>query len=128
MKKIRKRNVTLIEMMIVMFLIALISGVVAYNYRGTLDEGKAFKTKADIQSLENILNLRAAGDDEAMENIETRWKEYVRQSPLVQNAESILKDGWGNEYHVNVDNNGEIKVHSPKLDQYKKTTKTLFKD
>lgn len=126
MKKTKKRNVTLIEMMIVMFLIALISGVVAYNYRGTLDEGKAFKTAADIQNLENILNLRAANDDDALESMPSDWKRYVEQSPLVQNAKSIMKDGWGNDYEVAV-NDGEVKVISRKFNEYKRTTKTLFK-
>jgi len=127
MKKIKKRNVTLIEMMIVMFLIALISGVVAYNYRGTLDEGKAFKTAADIKNIENILTLRVASDDSAMENIGSDWKMYVMQSPMVQNAKSMLKDGWGNDYEVTIEN-GEVIVFSRKFNEYKKTTKTLFTD
>lgn len=127
MKKVKKRNVTLIEMMIVMFLIALISGVVAYNYRGTLDEGKAFKTRADIQNIENILNLRLAGDDDALDNIRSDWKMYLKQSPLVQNAEALTKDGWGYEYKVDVEN-GEIRVTSDKLTQYDRTTKSSFKN
>ena len=60
MKKIKRRYITLIEIMIVMFLIALITGVVAYNYRGSLDEGKAFKTRAAIDKLETILNLKVS--------------------------------------------------------------------
>ncbi len=48
MYRAAKRCVTLIEMMIVMFLISLITGVIAYYYRGSLDEGKAFKTKAAL--------------------------------------------------------------------------------
>lgn len=32
-----------------MFLIAMITGVIAYNYTGSLEEGKAFKTKAGIE-------------------------------------------------------------------------------
>ena len=32
-KSLKKRYITLIEIMIVMFLIALITGVIAYNYR-----------------------------------------------------------------------------------------------
>ena len=49
--KIKRHFVTLIEMMIVMFLIMLITGVIAYNYRGSLDEGKAFKTRAGIEKV-----------------------------------------------------------------------------
>ena len=50
--------------MIVMFLIALITGVIAYNYRGTLEEGKAFKTKAAMEKLETILSLEIANHPE----------------------------------------------------------------
>ena len=55
--------------MIVMFLIALITGVIAYNYRGSLDEGKAFKTKAAIEKLETILNLRVSEDPGLQDSI-----------------------------------------------------------
>jgi len=129
MKKIglRKRAVTLIEMMIVMFLIALITGVVAYNYRGSLDEGKAFKSKAGIEKLSTILNLAAAEDSSVLDHIDTQWKQIVMQSPLLQNPKSMLKDGWGDEYKVEVQDN-MIVVYSPKYNEYKKTHKTMFSD
>lgn len=124
----KKSYVTLIEMMIVMFLIALISGVVAYNYRGTLDEGKAFKTKADIKNIENVLNLRAANNDVSLDDIQAQWQKYLRESPLVQNAKSMMKDGWGYEYEVGIDE-GEIKVTSAKFDEYqRKNNNSMFKD
>ncbi len=78
MKKVAKRFVTLIEMMIVMFLIALIIGVVAYNYQGTLEEGKAFKTKTGKEKLETILNLVVSERPEAEDDIEIRWADYVK--------------------------------------------------
>lgn len=125
MKKLKKRNVTLIEMMIVMFLIALISGVVAINMGGSLDEGKAFKATADIKNIENILSLRIANDQEAWDNLESEWQNYVLQSPIAQNPRSLLKDPWGTTYEVSkVDE--AIVVTSRKLTEYKKTTKTLF--
>ncbi|MBS4167627.1 general secretion pathway protein GspG [Parachlamydia sp. AcF125] len=117
-----KRHVTLIEMMIVMFLIALITGVVAYNYRGALDEGKVFKTKAGIERLETVLNLQVSENPRLLDNIETNWQGIVAKSPLVQNPAALTRDGWGEEYKVNVEN-GVIKVRSEKLDQYHKTSK-----
>jgi type II secretory pathway pseudopilin PulG len=125
MKKTKKRNVTLIEMMIVMFLIALISGVVAYNYRGTLDEGKAFKTAADIKTIENILNLAAASDE--AHNVVSDWRQHIKHSPLVQNSNSIMKDGWGGDYKVR-EEDGIIIVESPKFESYRKSNPgTMFK-
>lgn len=127
MYKFKRRHVTLIEMMIVMFLIALITGVVAYNYRGSMDEGKAFKTKAAIEKLETILNLWVADHPEDLDTITQSWRNIVENSPLVQNRSALIKDGWGQDYSVTVDNN-IIHVHSSKYNEYKRTTKTLFSD
>ncbi len=42
---------TLMEIMIVMALIAMILGAVAWNYQGALDDGRAFETKANIEKV-----------------------------------------------------------------------------
>lgn len=124
---IKKRFVTLIEMMIVMFLIALITGVIAYNYRGSLDEGKAFKTKAGIEKLETILNLEASKNPQAASNIQSEWQKYVLSSPIIHDAKSLIKDGWGEDYQVSIDQEtGNIHVHSRKLEEYQKTHHSLF--
>lgn len=122
---IKRRFVTLIEMMIVMFLIALITGVVAYNYRGSLDEGKAFKTKAGMEKLETILSLVMADDLSA--NI-SDWKSMISQSPMVKNPRDLIYDGWGDEYQVSQNNDGHILIYSPKYDAYQnKNTGSMFK-
>lgn len=114
--KIKKRFVTLIEMMIVMFLIALITGVVAYNYRGTLEQGKAFKTKTGMERLQNVLSLALAEDPSLDVNA---WQDIVRKSPLVQDANALIKDGWGVPYEVATDNvSNEIVIFSQKLQAY----------
>jgi hypothetical protein len=127
--KKRRHFVTLIEMMIVMFLIALITGVVAYNYRGTLEEGKAFKTKTGIEKLETILSLTLAENPSADLSGEG-WKQYVAHSPLVQNAQALLKDGWGEDYTVNFNpETNQIQVHSEKYEAYRrKNQQSLFRE
>ena len=124
--KIKKRFVTLIEMMIVMFLIALIGGVIAYNTRGIFDEGKAFKTKESIKQLTIILNLKAAEDPKFIDHIDS-WRDVVKSSPLVHNPNNLIKDGWGDDFDVTVDDN-VIKVHSKKYDDYKRSHPTMFSD
>lgn len=125
-KTIKRRFVTLIEMMIVMFLIALITGVVAYNYRGSLDEGKAFKTKAGKEKLETILSLALADDPTA--NV-SDWKALIESSPLVKNPKDLIYDGWGQEYQVSIDGDNRIIVHSNQYDAYQaKTSASMFKD
>lgn len=123
---VQRRFVTLIEMMIVMFLIALITGVIAYNYRGSLDEGKAFKTKASIEKIETILNLEIAKNPQLRDSIASEWKTVIGNSPLVHDKNALLTDGWGAEYQVDIDDNGSIRVSSEKFNEYKRTHQTLF--
>lgn len=108
MHVIRKRYITLIEIMIVMALIAMITGVIAYNYRGSLDEGKKFKTKIAIERVDNILSLELANNP----NLDlTNWQQIIKDSPMVKNPDEIINDGWGKELHVgNV--NGKLTVYS----------------
>lgn len=105
-------------MMIVMFLIALILGVIAYNYQGSLEKGKAFKTEIAIEKIQTILDLKAAEKPETLDSIPDKWRDYVKDSPLVKDPDSIIKDGWGGDYSVTVEN-GVIKVSSKNLDNYK---------
>lgn len=115
--KIKRRMMTLIEIMIVMALIALIAGAIAYSSRGSLEEGKAFKTKIGMEKVETILNLAVAKNPKLLDDVSDRWKEIVGKSPLVQNANDLVKDGWGDYYEVEVDG-GKISVHSEKYDEY----------
>jgi general secretion pathway protein G len=126
--KFKKRYITLIEIMIVMFLIALITGVIAYNYRGSLDEGKAFKTRAAIEKIETILNLKVSEDPAFQDSITSPqvWQEVIKHSPLVSNANALLKDGWGGDFTVSTDNSGAIKVSSQKYNDYVSSHQTLF--
>lgn len=119
MYRIERRFITLIEVMIVMFLIALITGVLAYNYKGSLDKGKEFKTKAGIERLETILNLAVSEHPSLLKEIDEHWEEVVKSSPLVQNAKDLIYDGWGNKYHVEVNAEGDIEVSSTGLKEYR---------
>ncbi len=128
-QSIQRRFVTLIEMMIVMFLIALITGVIAYNYRGSLDEGKAFKTKAGIEKVKTILNLEVAKAPQLRDSIASDWQKIIQDSPLVHDPKALLKDGWGEDYQVYIDDsNGEIDVTSRRFEEYKKKNQSLFND
>lgn len=114
----RKRFITLVEMMIVMFLIAMITGVIAYNYTGSLDEGKAFKTKNGIDKIHTVLDLHLANHPEDREHIDTMWRGIVESSQLVKSPKELIKDGWGIEYKVSRDQNNDIEITSDKYIQY----------
>ena len=110
---------TLIEIMIVMFLIALITGALAYRFGGALEKGYAFKTKANIERLEAILNLGVAENPALLQNIESNWQIIVETSPLVKDAKSLKTDGWGYPFRV-TENNGQIEVSSEKYEEYRR--------
>lgn len=125
LQKLRKRFITLIEMMIVMFLIAMITGVIAYNYTGSLEEGKAFKTKNGIEKIRTILDLHLAthpGDSLS------DWEAIVKNSPLVKNSDELLKDGWGVKYNVSHHDDGTIEIKSDRFEAYNsKSSGSMFK-
>jgi general secretion pathway protein G len=127
-KILKRRFITLIEIMIVMFLIALITGVIAYNFRGSLDEGKAFKTKAAIEKIEQILNLAVSENPNLQDSITSAntWQEVIRRSPLVNNPDALLKDGWGGDYQVTIDESGAVRVSSQRYNDYVSTHQTMF--
>lgn len=119
--KIKRRNITLIEVMIVMLLIALFTGVVAYNYSGSLEVGKANTTKMAMDKLENTLALILAEHPDCINNIESEWQSLVRASPLVKNADSLIKDGWGQTFEVSVDSRSDdIVIYSKKYEEYQR--------
>lgn len=123
-QKRMKRAVTLIEMIVVMLLIATITGALAYNYNASLAEGKAFKTKEGISRIKTILALALAEDPELNPSeLESRWQGLVQSSPLAGNSKDLLTDGWGKPYEVHVqEDNGEqvITVRSPNLEAFNK--------
>jgi type II secretory pathway pseudopilin PulG len=121
----KKRSVTLIEMIVVMLLIATIAGALAYNYQGSLNEGKAFKTKEGISRIKTILSLALAENNDARpEDVATEWTSYVQKSPLSGKSQDLLRDGWGKPYNVRykVNENGgdDFEVTSVGLEAFER--------
>lgn len=126
-KKIKTRFFTLIEMMIVLSIISLLLGVLGYRYASTLDEGKAFKTKFAMERLSGILNLKAADDPSFLSNVQSGWLDVATNSPLVNNVDSVTRDGWGNLFEVNLGQDGSIEIHSKRYQDYlQKNKQSLF--
>ena len=86
MKTCRRRDVTLIEIIIVMFFITIITGIIAYNIKGALDEGKAFRTLEGMKQIENILSIEIANGNISAEGLHGEgWKSAIKEHPLVKN-------------------------------------------
>ncbi len=111
------------EIMVVILLIMMITGVIAYNYSGSLEEGKVYKTKMGIEKVQNILNLEVAKNPELLDDISSNWMSIIQKSPLVQNADAVVRDGWGSVYDVEV-YDGQIIVTSRKLQQHERENKS----
>lgn len=126
MKKKIKRAMTLLEVMIVIFIIGLVSSVVGYNMRGSLDEGKAFKTREGINKLYNIVHLEL--DSKQIEELELQGKDLnegiknaLRNSGLVSRPGDYLVDGWKVplEFKIaRVDGSFEIHMTSSKYESF----------
>lgn len=112
-KKRKKRPVTLIEIMIVILLIGLIGGALAYNMRGSLDQGKAFKTEQNISRAYDILMMKVA-EGESMDAIVANPEEFLKKSPLVKDPEKLLVDGWGSKMTCKIEKD-DIEITSQKL-------------
>lgn len=116
---IKRRYLTLMEMMIVIFIIGLLMGVLAYNYTGTMEKGKAFKTKSAIERVEGVLNLAIAQNPSLENEVEKNWQSVVKSSSMVSNPDALIKDGWGQDFEVTVDR-GVVKVRSSRLEEYQR--------
>lgn len=116
--KQRKKAVTLIEIMIVILLIGLIGGALAFNMRGSLDKGKVFKTEATQARVYDILMLKAAESNATLEEIVEHWVDHVNQSSLVKKGTDLTQDGWNKKLIVSIVDD-EIEVKSIGLQAYK---------
>lgn len=114
----KKRSVTLIEIMIVIMLIGLIGGALAFNMRGSMDQGRVFKSEQNLNRVHDILMLESAkGTD--LEKIADNWQWYVNNSPLGAGAgNDCTCDGWKKEFNVKVKGN-DLVVSSKKLEAHR---------
>jgi len=114
---------TLLEIMIVIFIIGIIGSVIGYNMRGSMDQGKAFKTKEGISRLYNIVHLEMdSGEIKSLMGKDSRFigekvGEVLKQSGLISKPGEYLEDGWKTplEFRVaSVDGAYEIHMSSEK--------------
>jgi general secretion pathway protein G len=125
--KMKKRAITLMEIMIVIFLISLIGGVVGYNMKGSLEKGRAFKTKQAISQLEDIFQLESAKGDKSNQEIANNPKAILEESGLAKNPDELLKDGW-NEYFIIKPTNDGFDISSKKYNDYRQKHESTQKE
>lgn len=97
-KRVKKRPITLIEIMIVILLIGLVGGALAYNMRGGLQEGRKFKTEQAKNRVRDILEFEFANGNMTGDEMAQQWEQIVIKSPL--GNKEITTDGWKRPFTV----------------------------
>ena len=100
MVKIKRKALTLIEIMIVIFIIGLIGSVIGYNMKGSLDEGKSFKSEQGSKQVYDFLNLQIAQKKDAFDLVLANPEEALRDTGFVNRADKLIKDGWNQQYII----------------------------
>ncbi|NGX29265.1 MAG: hypothetical protein KR126chlam4_00311 [Candidatus Anoxychlamydiales bacterium] len=114
----KKRYMSLLEIMIVILLIGVITSVVGFNVKGSLEKGKVFKTEQAIVQIKDLLLLEVAGGT-SIEQVVASPVEYLRRSGVPKEPSKFIKDGWGETLIVEATySNTDIKVSSKKLNNY----------
>ncbi len=114
-KRFKRRAMTLMEIMIVIVLIGIIGGVVAFNMRGGLDAGKKFKTIHAHDQVYNILMMEIAKGSCEIETIDQTWENVLKDSPYAGKAKELVTDGWKTRWTVTrVTNKDDIVITSPR--------------
>ena len=118
MKKPKKKAMTLLEVMIVIFIIGIIGSVIGYNMRGSLDEGKAFKTKEAISKLFEISQL-SWNDSSQVSDDPEKIKTMLTESGLVRKVDALMKDGWQQPFDFVIhEDSHELRIRSKKYEEY----------
>ncbi|MGL4347883.1 MAG: type II secretion system protein [Chlamydiales bacterium] len=110
-----KRNITLMELMVVMVIIGIISTVIGRGISGSLEKGRKFKTQHSRKQLEEILLLQVALGECRIEDLKDSniVEAQLKKSGLVAKVDDLLKDGWGDPYIIDVGEGvNEIKIIS----------------
>lgn len=125
---IKKRYMSLLEIMIVILLIGVITSVVGFNVKGSLEKGKVFKTEQAIIQIKDLLLLEVAGGADIGDVVKNPV-EYLTKSGVPKDPEKFIIDGWGEKLLVEaISNNTNIRVTSRKLKNYYARTKKINPD
>ena len=121
MRRRKTQGFTIIEIMVVVFIIGLLASVIVPNLIGRTDEAKAVKAKQDIMVLENALEmyrldngyypstdqgLQALINKPTTEPIPRVWRQggYIKK---------LQQDPWARPYqYANPGTHGEIDIFS----------------
>jgi general secretion pathway protein G len=111
-----RRALTLIEIMIVLFLIGMVISVLTYSMKGSMDEGKCFKARQRALQIEQLLMMASAQTGLPLDAVIAEPKKYLESTGLVKDGTPFLQDPWGQQMQMAIQDD-RIVVWS---DQYEK--------
>ena len=114
----RKSALTLLEIMIVIFLITLITGAIGYNMKGSLDKGKIFRSVQAKGQLHDMLLLLLA-EGKKPEELASNPLKYIEELGLAKNPEKLMVDGWGSKFEISLTRDKkDFKITSDNIEKY----------
>lgn len=122
MKKKQKRSMTLLEIMVVIFIIGIIGTVIGVNMKGSLEEGKAFKSEKGSKQVYEILTLEISKGNLNIESLSPADAiAAIKSSGFAVDPEKLLEDGWGKQYEIlKTEDLSDIRIVSEGFVQYLK--------
>ena len=117
----KKRALSLLEIMIVIFLITLVTGTIGYNMKGALDKGRAFRTEQAKEQLHDLL-LVCLDEYQDGEKIASDPQNYLKRSGIAKNPEKLVVDGWNQIFSIRF-GKGDFQIESENLKNYNKSHK-----
>lgn len=116
--KIKRRSpFTLMEVMIVILIIGIVGSVLGYNMRGSLDEGRAYKSEHASKQVHDFLSLAIAQGRE-LATFKEHPEEELATVGFVNNPKKLLQDGWGSNFQLKETGENEFVVYSAKWEKY----------
>ena len=115
----KRYAMTLMEIMIVIFIITTIVGVLGVNMKGSMEKGKAFKSVQGGRQIYEVLTMELAQGNCDEKEVRDHPETVLANSGLVRKAEQLLKDGWGKPYEITC-KNGDVRIKSTKYEEYAK--------
>lgn len=117
----KKHAYSLMELMVVIFLIGLITAAVGYSIKGSFNKGKEFKTVESARQIRDILLLEIASGTN-IDLVVKNYKTFLERSGLAKDLDKLLLDGWGEPFIIRKKQN-DIEVISKKLEKINKDKK-----
>jgi len=109
MNRLKKKALTLIEIMIVIALIGIIGGVVGVNMKKSLKNAKEFKTKMHVQKINEVLQLELAQSNDTPDAVIKRAKKVCEDSGLFKDTKNVLLDAEGKFINIKYENDEFIR-------------------